>query len=200
MSRITLHLLALGLASQLTACGSDSAYYNSPVGTFQAGPNSMQGALLPPVNLSIAGAYSASRSVLVLGTNTSVTENDYIYISSTGLISTFVSQDAGNFSPTQNCYLHASGNEPNAKLQGAQLYETADQSNNIYYHTTISGYDIGFAPPTTGNTLGIYINGVLQTNTTSTSATYTDKNTGNVYIIGGQVDAALTPANLTLCT
>ncbi|NNM53022.1 MAG: hypothetical protein HKM02_12500 [Pseudomonadales bacterium] len=199
MSR-TLHLLALCLATQLTACGGDSAYYNSPIGTFQAGPNSTQGALLPPVNLILAGVYSVSYSVKVYGTNASTTENDYLYIGPTGLISTFVSQDAGNILPTRNCYLHATGSEPNAKLQGAQLYETADQSNNIYYHTTVNGYDIGIAPPTsTANSVGIYINGVLQPNSTNGSQTYKDSH-GDTFILGGQNNTTFDLAELNICT
>ena len=123
--------LCCTIVMELSACGGQSEYFNAPIGTFVAGPNSYKGKLLPPVDLSFAGLYSVPRTVTLYNSTQTTTEQDYLYVSATGVITTFVYQDAGNFPTSRNCYLPASGSEPNARLQNLQLYEPSDQSGNI---------------------------------------------------------------------
>ena len=198
-----LSLMILASATMLSGCNDQAAYYNSPTGTFVAGPNSDQGKLLPPVNLPFAGMYPISRTVTIHGS--SVTEQDYLYISSSGLITTYVDQALGNYTPAQNCYKHANATTPpapNAILENAQLYETSDSLGNIYYHTTVQGNDIGLAQAssTNGNAnLDVYLNGTLQANSSSGVKTYTVGN-GFTIILGGAPTGTIAQSDLKICS
>ncbi len=183
-------------ATLLSACGSSGVSYNGPNGSFQSGPNVYNSGALPPSNLGFAGTYDAFRSVSVAGST--ITEHDYLYISASGVISTFVYQGDGTVSPARNCYLPATGSEPNAGLQGAQLTETTTTSGTVYYHVVVHGYDIGFGTPSNGGSPDIYINGNLQTGTTG--ATLYVGNQGDTFMLGGQPDTNITLATLNLCS
>ncbi len=206
--RPMLALSVLTGISMLSGCNNQAAYYNSTnsstgSGTFVAGPNSDQGKLLPPVNLPFAGMYPISRTVTV--NNTQVTEQDYLYISSSGVITTYVDQNLGNYTPSQNCYKHANATTPpapNAILEQAQLYETSDSAGNIYYHTTVNGNDIGLAQVSSSNgnaNLEVYLNGTLQANSAKGVSTYTLSN-GDVLILGGAPTGTISQTDLTLCS
>ena len=180
----------------ISGCGSSGTSYSGANGSYQSGPNIYNSGTTVPANLSFAGAYNAFRTVTIGTTN--VTEQDYLYISSSGVISTFIYQDNGTVSPARNCYLPATGSEPNAALQGAQLSATTDSSGNSYYHVTIHGYDIGFSAPSSGGAPNIYINGVQQSNISG--ATLFVGNQGDTFMLGGGPNVNMTLSSLDICT
>ncbi len=186
-------ILSVALVS---GCGSSGTSFSGANGSYQSGPNVYSSGALAPSSLSFAGVYNAFRSVTV--GNTKITEQDYFYISSSGVISTFIYQDNGTVSPARNCYLPATGSEPNAGLQNAQLSATSDTSGNVYYHVSIHGYDIGFGAPSNGGAPNLYINGVQQTS--SSGATLYVGNQGDTFMLGGAPETNITLATLNLCS